>query len=243
MAVDRNKYQKIVGLIIDKLEGGYYHPDMLSDGRVNDSRYGSSGETMFGIDRVAGGDINKTPAGIRFWSIIDNAGARKNWKWLYRGGSLEPQLKDAAADIMYGQYDKLASRYLTPESRKLVESDDRLLFNFIYATWNGAGWFQRFANDFNNAVSKGVRNKDELVRVAVSSRTENQNSLIRQGGNKIASFIDELKNIAEETAEKTAEYTKRNWLPILLIGVGVAGLIYFTYFYEGKGMNKNLKLT
>jgi len=26
-------------VVIDKLEGGYFHPDMLKDGRVKDSRY------------------------------------------------------------------------------------------------------------------------------------------------------------------------------------------------------------
>ena len=45
-------------MIIDKLEGGYYHPDMLEDGRIKDSRYSASGETMMGIDRKAGGKIH-----------------------------------------------------------------------------------------------------------------------------------------------------------------------------------------
>jgi hypothetical protein len=43
-----------MNIIIEKLEGGYYHPDMLTDGRIKDGRYGGSGETMFGIDRKTG---------------------------------------------------------------------------------------------------------------------------------------------------------------------------------------------
>jgi preprotein translocase subunit Sss1 len=30
------EFIKIVKMIIDNLEGGYYHPDMLNDGRIND---------------------------------------------------------------------------------------------------------------------------------------------------------------------------------------------------------------
>jgi len=243
MAIERTKYQKITNFIIDNLEGGYYHPDMLKDGRIKDQRYSSSGETMFGIDRLAGGSLNTTPAGQRFWSIIDNANARRNWKWNYKGGNLENKLKEAAADVMYGQYDKLASRYLTPESRKLVEADDRLLFNFIYATWNGSGWFKRFAQHFNDVVASGVRDKDALVNAVVSRRTESTNSLIAQGGRKIAAIIDQFKNVATETAEKTYGFAKRNWMPIALFFVGVVGLVYFGFFYKGKVMNKKIQLT
>lgn len=251
MAVNKEKYQKIVGVIIDKLEGGYYHPDMLKDGRIKDSRYSNSGETMFGIDRKAGGTLNTSDAGIKFWNIIDKSGARKNWDWLYRGGSLEPKLKDAAADIMYNQYSVLADKYLSPEAKKIVESDDRLLFNFIYATWNGSGWFRKFAIDFNSAVSKGIKNKDELIKIAIGSRIKDSNSLIRGGGNKIALFINNLKNTsaetisqnAQETVEKTNEFVHKNWLSITLISVGIVGLIYFTLIYKGKSLNQKFQLT
>jgi hypothetical protein len=52
--MDTIKFDKITSLVIDKLEGGYYHPNMLIDGRVKDIRYSGSGETMFGIDRLKG---------------------------------------------------------------------------------------------------------------------------------------------------------------------------------------------
>mgnify|MGYP003524299183 FL=1 len=132
MSINKERYIKITNFIIDNIEGGYYHPDMLKDGRVKDNRYASSGETMFGIDRKNGGSLNTSPSGIRFWKAIDLVGARKNWKWNYKGGQYEDKLKLGAADVMYEQYDKLANRYLSSESRKIIESDDRLLFNFIY---------------------------------------------------------------------------------------------------------------
>lgn len=238
--IDRKRYQQIVNFVIDNFEGGYYHPDMLKDGRVKDQRYAASGETMFGIDRKAGGTLNTSPEGIHFWSIIDNSGARKNWHWNYKGGSLNQTLKNAAADVMYNQYEKLADRYLSPESKKIVESDNRLLFHFIYATWNGSGWFQRYANEFNAAVSKGMRNKEQLVNLAVASRAESSNSLIRQVGQKIANVINELKEAAEEKAQQTVEYTKKNWIPIALVVVGAVGLIYLSFNYDK--LNKKIQI-
>src|SRR2546427_74931 len=146
MSLDRNLYNQMSGLVIDKLEGGYFHPNMLLDGRVKDQRYKDSGETMFGIDRKAGGAINNTDAGKKFWVVIDAADAKNKWKWNYKGGALEPQLRSLASDVMYPEYNKYATSYLTPQSRNLIEKDGGLLFHFIYGTWNGPGWFQKFAN-------------------------------------------------------------------------------------------------
>jgi len=235
--LDKARYIKITNFIIDNIEGGYYHPDMLKDGRVKDNRYSSSGETMFGIDRKNGGSLNTSPSGKKFWEVIDLLGARKKWKWNYKGGEYEDRLKIGAASVMFEQYNKLASRYLSAESRKIIESDDRLLFNFIYATWNGSGWFKKFAEDFNEAVSKGTTNRNELVKVALNSRINSSSSLVRQGGNKIAKIIDQLKSASENAANEAYQGIKKNHIaPVLLISLGIAGLVYFTFF------NKSTKL-
>jgi len=190
--LSKNNYARIVAFIIDNLEGGYYHPDMLNDGRVKDSRYGASGETMFGIDRLNGGTINTTEAGRKFWGIIDGAGARKTWKWNYKGGSYGPKLKALVAEMMYPQYEKLSERYLSEKSKKIIEKDNRLFFNYVYSTWNGSGWFKKFAEQFNEAVESGITNRNKLVDVAVEMRTDNANSLIRQGGAKIEKLMSEV---------------------------------------------------
>ena len=36
VTIDVSDWQGIINTIIDNLEGGYYHPDMLQDGRVKD---------------------------------------------------------------------------------------------------------------------------------------------------------------------------------------------------------------
>lgn len=183
-------FDGIVGKVIDNLEGGYYHPDMLKDGRVNDDRYGNSGETMMGIDRKAGGAINTTPEGIKFWDLIDSANARSEWKWGYRGGSLEPQLRELAGKMIKRYYDTYATKYLSGPALKIVNENPKLLFNFVYSVWNGPGWFDKFADEINKAVNSGITDPEKLATLAINRRTNSGNSLIAQGGKKIAKLLD-----------------------------------------------------
>ena len=188
--LDVKDFDGIVAKVIDKLEGGYYHPDMLQDGRVRDARYGNSGETMMGIDRKAGGDINTTPEGIEFWKLIDDANARTEWKWGYRGGALESQLRKLAGKMIKRYYDKYASRYLSSKALTIVNENPKLLFNFVYAVWNGPGWFKNFADDINSAVDKGITDPEELAKIQIKDRLDSGNSLVAQGGRKIADLLD-----------------------------------------------------
>jgi|688.fasta_scaffold61171_5 hypothetical protein len=188
--LDVKDFDGIVAKVIDKLEGGYYHPDMLQDGRVRDARYGNSGETMMGIDRKAGGDINTTPEGIEFWKLIDDANARTEWKWGYRGGALESQLRKLAGKMIKRYYDKYASRYLSGKALTIVNENPKLLFNFVYAVWNGPGWFKNFADDINSAVDKGITDPEELAKIQIKDRLDSGNSLVAQGGKKIADLLD-----------------------------------------------------
>ena len=179
-------FNKITEFVVANLEGGYYHPNMLQDGRVKDQRYKNSGETMFGIDRRTGGSINTSAAGKEFWSLIDAADAKDKWKWNYMGGSLAPKLYEYVAQMMNPIYVKLSQTYLTTEAREIVNNSPELTFHFIYATWNGAGWFKKFATAINTAVKEG---KTDLIQVAISSRINSGNSLIAQGGSKISKII------------------------------------------------------
>jgi len=204
MAVSRDKFASVTKLVIDKLEGGYYNPAWHNKG----SQYASSGETMFGIDRKAGGTLNTTPAGKQFWALIDKTKTQNVWKWNYLGGSIAPQLKEYVVDIMYPTYETYAKRYLDAKTKEIVDSDNRLLFHFIYAAWNGEGWFKKFANDMDKAVQNGTTNTDKLVQVALDSRIKEglqigskPNSLIKQGGEKIAGFIQSLKNVETVISE------------------------------------------
>ena len=225
MAVDKDKFKTVTKLVIDKLEGGYFHPNMRTANPKKFGSYHRSGETMFGLDRHAGHglyystsrksddvlrNLKHIESGVytyksleakEFWTTIDTANAKNNWQWLYRGGSLENKLKDLTAEIMLPSYERNAKNYLDAKTREIVEKDNRLLFHFIYASWNGSGWFQKFATDMNKAVSSGITEADKLSQVALDSRLKeglrkgsSPNSLIAQGGNKIAKIFDEMDN-------------------------------------------------
>jgi peptidoglycan hydrolase-like protein with peptidoglycan-binding domain len=167
--------------IIDNIEGGYWNDDVTkpkSERCINhpsDSMYDNSGETMFGIDRRAGGWDN-TPEGKEFFDLIDNEKKTygnmlefcNTWTWNYDGGPLKSELKSKAGNLMLSAYNR-NKKYLSPKSLQEVESNKKLLFHFAYACWNGSGYFQDFAEDINDAVDDGLTG-DDLVDVAIDSR-------------------------------------------------------------------------
>jgi hypothetical protein len=181
--VSPGSFEEITDKVISALEGGYYHPNM------NKGAMGNSGETMMGIDRRHGGDINTSPDGIEFWKIIDNAEASSNWKHNYMGGNLEPKLRSLVAKMMKPFFLKNMNNYLSPEARKIVESNPNLMFHFVYSTWNGPGWFRKFATKINDAVKKGITDPNKLIEIAIRSRIDSGNSIIAQGGKKIDNIL------------------------------------------------------
>ena len=166
-----SKWMKVTKKVIDKFEGGYWNGSTTKNDKTTklgicsnhpNGSMGASTETMFGLDRY-NGTIEKTPEGKEFFRLIDKQKKDlgmdkfcKKWKWLYRGGELEDKLKTLAAKIMKQSYDRNASNYFSPELKKRVESNDRLLMHFSYASWNGPGFFQKFAKSLNNAVFQSI---------------------------------------------------------------------------------------
>jgi peptidoglycan hydrolase-like protein with peptidoglycan-binding domain len=192
--VDVKDWQGMVNLVIDKLEGGYFHPDMLNDGRVRDSRYGGSGETMFGLDRRAGNN-ESTSEGREFWSYIDSLNARSNWKWNYMAKDnpeVGVKLRQLAGNYIKPQYAQNMKTYLSPEAAAIVNNYAPLAFNFIYATWNGPKWFERFAKPLNQSVASGNTDPKSLNDLVNQVRAGSGNSLISQGAPKVASVTNAL---------------------------------------------------
>jgi hypothetical protein len=213
-------FDKVVATVIDKLEGGYFHPNMRTKNPSKFGAYHRSGETMFGLDRHAGHGLyystDRKDSDVldnlkyiengsyeyasteakEFWETIDKADAKNKWEWNYRGGTLESRLRYLAGRIMKKQFDSLFSQYLSKKAQEIVNSDGRLMFNFIYASWNGSGWFEKWAKDFNKMVETGETNTDTLLNSIVNKRkTEGlskgsaANSLISQGGDKIKKIV------------------------------------------------------
>ena len=215
--------------IIEILEGGYNNPQIMCrdhpyanpshkhhDKRGNptnrppsftDSRFHKSGETMFGIDRVAGGSERSKNSvvkknAIEFWRAIDAAGAWTSWP-LYHipKDPLKSQLLLSAAKMQEPLFDSLMlSKVSNPELRALVKTNGKLMFNFAYASWNGPGWFEAFGRKITDAYNKGLKDPNDLAEFFVNMRVNNEGlignkkggaaySLIRQGGFKIASKL------------------------------------------------------
>ena len=156
---------------------------------------GDSGETLFGLDRKHGSQLAKYPEWKEFWNIVDKDKVNNKhlWRYNYRAGKLELILKELAAKIMYKWFNYLAGKYILISSMDEIANDDRLIIHFSYASWNGEGWFKRYATALNNAIQKYEGNKDLIFKEAIKARTESSNAVIRQQGANMMALFKKLK--------------------------------------------------
>jgi hypothetical protein len=156
---------------------------------------GDSGETMFGMDRKHGRQESNSSAGVEFWKLIDAEDAKSNWKYGYAledNPTLRDKLLDLVAQIMEPHFLDFSNRYLSDEAKSIIMSDPKLYFNFAYATYQGSGWFQKFAKKFNKKIEDGVTNIDELRDYVLQIRKESGNNIISGSGNKIDKIFDAM---------------------------------------------------
>jgi hypothetical protein len=241
-APNQNLFTNATKLVIDNFEGGYYHPQMYRDGRLNPNtdafyKMRNSGETMFGLDRHAGHglyyssprlsadvwtNLNYIPSytfknndSKEFWTYLDNADARNRWKWNDKGGSGGEMLKTLAAKILYPAFVSYSNKYFSEASKKIVFNNPKLLFHFIYAVWNGEGFFKKFAKVLNRDVANNV-SIDNLVKLQILERA---NSAVSSSANKMANLFN--------SKEFTIDLEKKNkfFLPIILVGAAI--IVYY----------------
>jgi hypothetical protein len=189
------KFRDAVDTITNKLEGGYFHPYMKAANQSKFAWMGDSGETMFGMDRKHGRQESNSSAGVEFWRLIDAEDAKSNWKYGYAledNPSLRDKLLDLVAQIMEPHFLDFSDRYLSDEAKSIIMSDPKLYFNFAYATYQGSGWFQKFAKKFNKKIEDGVTNIDELRDYVLQIRKESGNNIISGSGNKIDKIFDSM---------------------------------------------------
>lgn len=253
---DKNYFTAATTQVIKSFEGGYFHPKMYIKNPSKFKIYGTSGETLFGIDRHAGFDISykgtrkaskvqdnlkfiesgvyeyKNPAAKEFWTLIDNADAKNKWEWNSRGGNLENKLTLLASDMIYPVFLNYADRFLDDDAKKLVYSDPRLLFHFVYATWNGSGFFKFYANELKKQI-QNKKNLDSIINEQLDLRMNSKFSQIRDTGEKMLTLFtnENFKKKFNELADqvKTTVGNNSKLLPILL-----AGLIITGYFITKK---------
>lgn len=187
-------FEKVTGEIIDNFEGGYYHPKMKERDPDKFALMGDSGETMFGIDRKHGSTESNSPAGKEFWNIIDSYDAKNKWKYLYRGENipgLTNKLKKLVSQIMEPRFIEFQNTYLSPEAKTIVNSNPKIYFHFAYATWNGPGFFQKWAKGFNEEVKKGKK-IPELVEYVLNQRKNYGHPLIARSGRKMEKVFQNI---------------------------------------------------
>jgi len=242
--MNREQWEIVAEQVIDLLEGGYFHPNMFNDGRLStqyQAIYSQSGETMYGLDRHAGHDLfystprksssvqsnlayipgyaYKTDAARQFWTLIDQANAADTWQWNYKGGTLGPQLRKLAAQIMYTTWQRYSNLYLNPQARQIVEKDPGLMLNFAWATWNGPGFFKYYADRINTKVNAGTTDPATLNADTISARLNSQYSTIRNGGQKLKDYLLSVKyrDLASRYAAPAAG------------GLAILALFFLTY--------------
>lgn len=199
--------KEMVYVIVNNIEGGYYNPKMKEKNPEKFRLFSSSTETMFGIDRYAG-DWEKTSAGQEFFNILDNEDAADKWSYNYKledNPSLAKKLKDLSADMINQRFVEYKRKYFSDEALKIVESDPGLTFNFLYATYNGPLWFQKFASEINDEVSSGNTDPKSLLKVAIDTRknwTSNKphvTTLIRRTGDKVMGALQKFFRDYDDT--------------------------------------------
>lgn len=179
-------FESMTKIIINSIEGGYYNPSWHFN-----SSMGRSGETMFGMDRKFGEYLFKTGTGKSFWDLIDKNKSEKTWTHNYRGGNISSQLISMVSKIMSEEYERNSDKYLTPEAKKIVDSNNGLRFHFFYACWNGEGFFRMFARKINKAIKDGIKEPIKLLSIAINSRLDS--NLMKKSGEI---FLKIFKNAA-----------------------------------------------
>lgn len=196
-----DNWMDVTRKVIKEFEGGYWNPECAkypgSKHPTKTGMYKRSGETMFGLDREAGNIENVSSDGKKFFEVIDNEKRKlgmdefcRVWKWNYiPSDPLKSELIDLAAKTMKSLYEKNANNYFKGKTRNVVENSKPLLLHFSYATWNGPGFFKKFANTINQAIEQGKPMK-ELIQLAKNDRTEKLGGAWAQATQKVNRAID-----------------------------------------------------
>lgn len=185
MAMD---YRSWTDLIIDKFEGGYFHPDMYNANPAffnNDSAYAKSGETYYGMDRAAGAPLTTSGAMVDFWKLIDQYYTPYHANltyWNEKDGylrnrktrsaiplTLKDKLRGYVAQTMSAQFEKLLKENFSDSQITWVKKHPKICFIFWYGTWNGSKFFKNFANVVKQTLAQ-TTNPDTVFDALIAYR-------------------------------------------------------------------------
>ncbi len=226
--------QQLAIIIINELEGGYYHPDMKSKLRGGEAMM-DSGETMYGLDRKAGAPATTVGTSQEaFWRIIDKYYGTHHGDTLYYNDKAEGrrpdipaavgvELKRHAANIIMQSFNKYSAK-LDPAAKEKILQDPALLLQFFYGVYNGPVAFNKFANVMNDAYSKGTRDAKKLYNLLQTERRKMGSGTY---GNKLYNIgADKIDNIIKKYyGLDYADGASNGWLWIL----AAAGVAFYLF--------------
>jgi hypothetical protein len=85
--------------------------------------------------------------------------------------------------------DYLRTPTFSPQEQQIIKSDPKLFFHFAYATWNGPGWFRKFANSIKREIRQGNTDTNSLFNIAIDDR--------KDAGGIIGAKADKVKAAAQ----------------------------------------------
>lgn len=189
----------ITNSIIKYVEQGYYNPSMKEKEPKYFKNMGDSGETFFGIDRkFAGKDMEAMPEWEKFWLLIDQDKKKNSKKWVYNytlndNPSLKTKLKDLTILMVKKRFQDLGGKFLTEKSKSVIQCSPYILYQLMYAAYNGYGFFQKLTTKINQLVNAG-KSTDKIGEEINSWRSSYPNSIIKLSAPKIDASAKSLED-------------------------------------------------
>jgi hypothetical protein len=160
----------------------------------------------------------KNDTGVDFWNAVDAISGYGKYKSIARTKptgkwdiSKYPKIKDKwtwnympkSSDKGYDTLQKNLQKYITSQYNsffksyfgnhpvgKLVESDGRLKFMYYRATWNGVGYFQKYANNLKTKYDSGIKDINRLICADLTYRYNTKADAFKPGVSKLSYMID-----------------------------------------------------
>jgi len=163
----------------------------------------------------------KNQSGIDFWAAVDaisGNGSYKDtsrtvktgqwnikkypkksgiWSWNHMPKKSESgydNLQKNLTKYITNSYNSLFNKYLAGHPvGQLVQNDGRLKFMYYRATWNGSGFFQKYASNLKAIYDKGEKNIDNLICADLTFRYNTKAPAFKPGVSKISFMMDYKK--------------------------------------------------
>jgi len=131
------------------------------------------------------------------WKIKEYPAIKNAWSHYYM-----PKKSDKGYDTLQKNLQKYITSQYTQFSKsyfgshpvgKLVENDGRLKFMYYRATWNGVGYFQKYANNLKKVYDSGVTDIEKLICADLTYRYNTKSAQFKPGVSKMSFMIDYKK--------------------------------------------------